>query len=145
MNFLFTTQTLKRCFCFYIFFFLIFTVALKEAKIQAQTEAEEEYEELTATFNTMKTSLELEITTLKQNYAEQEKLALENQAGQVSMSQEESDAQEKGKMKIFFQVLRILKPKQCVYILTLFLKLVSIFYHTYITFCIICIFVLFKI
>jgi hypothetical protein len=69
---------------------------LKEAKIQAQTEAEEEYEELTATFNTMKTSLELEITTLKQNYAEQEKLALENQAGQVSMSQEESDAQEKG-------------------------------------------------
>ena len=74
---------------------------MKEAKIQAQTEAEEEYEELTATFNTMKTSLELEITTLKQNYAEQEKLALENQAGQVSMSQEESDAQEKGKMKIF--------------------------------------------
>ena len=94
---------------------------MKEAKIQAQTEAEEEYEELTATFNTMKTSLELEITTLKENYAEQEKLALENQAGQVSMSQEESDAQEKGKMKIFFQVLRILKPKQCVYILTLFL------------------------
>ena len=85
--------------------FLIFTVALKEAKIQAQTEAEEEYEELTATFNTMKTSLELEITTLKQNYAEQEKLALENQAGQVSMSQEESDAQEKGKMKIFFSRL----------------------------------------
>ena len=78
---------------------------MKEAKIQAQTEAEEEYEELTATFNTMKTSLELEITTLKQNYAEQEKLALENQAGQVSMSQEESDAQEKGKMKILHYIL----------------------------------------
>ena len=81
---------------FLLISFFIFTVALKEAKIQAQTEAEEEYEELTATFNTMKASLELEISTLKQNYAEQEKLALENQAGQVSMSQEESDAQEKG-------------------------------------------------
>ena len=90
---------------FLLIIFLIFTVALKEAKIQAQTEAEEEYEELTATFNTMKTSLELEITTLKQNYAEQEKLALENQQGQVSMSQEESDAQEKGKMKIFFKIV----------------------------------------